>query len=192
MSDLDARIAKALGWSIADTRLLSMYALRDLVRTVNPTLAQEMSVLIQSGVYTRGVPEAPKVAASKEERGAKVPKAVAAKKERGPKKIPVSLPFERKPQIPSRWHDRYRKEIVPINRMIATQSYVTEKGVRHHRTTAAKHDIDLPLVYRTDDGRLYIADGHHRIVAAIRRGDANVRARVIDIGDPDAPQEPSW
>lgn len=121
-----------------------------------------------------------------------------ARRTAGPKKIPVPFPFERKPQIPSRWHDRYVKEIVPIDRMIATQSYVTEKGVRQYRGSKPLHlrapasDSDLPIVYRTDDGRLYIADGHHRIVAAIRRGEHTIKARVVDIGDPDRPREPSW
>lgn len=119
-------------------------------------------------------------------------RAVTPARTKEPKRLPIPLPFERKPQIPSRWSDWYRKERVPIDRMIATQHHVTAKGLRQYRLTSPKHDIDLPIVYRTDDGRLYIADGHHRIVAAIKRGEQSIMARVIDIGDPDNPREPPW
>lgn len=30
-------------------------------------------------------------------------------------------------------------------------------------------------------GRLYIADGHHRCIAALIRGDSHIRARVIEV-----------
>jgi hypothetical protein len=59
MSDLHDRAARALGWSPADARSVSMHSLRDLVRPVDPELAQEISVAIQSGAYVRGEP-APK------------------------------------------------------------------------------------------------------------------------------------
>jgi hypothetical protein len=111
------------------------------------------------------------------------------------KREPVPFPFERKPQVPSRWHDDYRKGRVPLSSLIATQSYVTSKGVRSYKkqvpsVTAKRggwHDIDLPLIYMTDDGRAYIADGHHRLVAAFKRGDRDALVRIIDIGDPDRP-----
>lgn len=54
MSDLHDRIAKALGWSAADVRSLSMQSLRDLVRPVDPALARELDYVIQSGAYIRG------------------------------------------------------------------------------------------------------------------------------------------
>lgn len=56
MSDLHDRIAKALGWSTRDVQSLSMQSLRDLVRPVDPRLAQEMDYVIQSGTYVRGAP----------------------------------------------------------------------------------------------------------------------------------------
>jgi hypothetical protein len=188
MSDLHERIAKALGWSVKDAQSLSMHSLRDLVRPVDPQLAQEMSHVIQSGAYIRATPAA--TSAKTKER--KAPPAPAPARTKEPKRLPIPLPFERKPQVPSRWSDRYHKEHVPIDRMIATQHHVTEKGLKQYRLTAPKHDIDLPLVYRIDDGQLYIADGHHRIVAALKRGDQSIMARVIDIGDPDNPREPPW
>ena len=56
MSDLHERVARALGWSVKDAQSLSMQALRDLVRPVDPGLAREMDHLIQSGAYIRGEP----------------------------------------------------------------------------------------------------------------------------------------
>lgn len=55
-SDLHDRIAKALGWSVKDTQSMSMQSLRDLVRPVNPSLAQEMDYMIRSGAYGYGEP----------------------------------------------------------------------------------------------------------------------------------------
>lgn len=51
MSDLHDRAARALGWSADDVRSVSMQSLRDLVRPVDPNLAQEISLAIQSGAY---------------------------------------------------------------------------------------------------------------------------------------------
>jgi len=56
VSALHDRIAKALGWGAADVQSLSMQSLRDLVRPVDPELAKEMSLAIQSGAYARGEP----------------------------------------------------------------------------------------------------------------------------------------
>ena len=43
------RIAKALGWAVKDTQSLSMQALRELVRPVDPKLAAEISDSITCG-----------------------------------------------------------------------------------------------------------------------------------------------
>jgi hypothetical protein len=58
MSDLHDRVAHALGWTPAETRSVSMQSLRDLVRPVDPDLAQEISHVIQSGAYVSGTPAA--------------------------------------------------------------------------------------------------------------------------------------
>lgn len=65
-------------------------------------------------------------------------RAVTPARAKEPKRLPIPLPFERKPQIPSRWSDWYRKERVPIDRMIATQHHVTAKGLRQYRLTSPK------------------------------------------------------
>jgi hypothetical protein len=51
---LYARIARALGWPIADVRSMSLHSLRDLVRPVDRALADEISDAIHSGRYILG------------------------------------------------------------------------------------------------------------------------------------------
>ena len=59
MSDLHDRIARTLGWGANDVRSLSLQSLRDLVRPVNPDLAREMDLVIQSGGYVHEEPAPP-------------------------------------------------------------------------------------------------------------------------------------
>jgi hypothetical protein len=47
--DIRSRIARALGWSEADARSLSLQALRDIVRPVDSGLAQEITDRVASG-----------------------------------------------------------------------------------------------------------------------------------------------
>ena len=51
---LHERIARALGWPVADTYTFSMQSLRELVRGKNPKLADEISIYIQSCLYIVG------------------------------------------------------------------------------------------------------------------------------------------
>ncbi len=51
---LHERAAAALGWPVRDTQSMSLHALRELVRPVNPGLANEISMAIESGSYIRG------------------------------------------------------------------------------------------------------------------------------------------
>jgi hypothetical protein len=48
------RIAAVLGWSVKETQGFSLQSLRELVRPLDPTLANEISESIRSGVYVRG------------------------------------------------------------------------------------------------------------------------------------------
>jgi len=57
---LHERIAEALGWSVKDTQSFSFQALREMVRPVNPKLANELSTAIQTGSYIIGEPLKPK------------------------------------------------------------------------------------------------------------------------------------
>ena len=49
--ELRARVAAALGWSVADTQSLSIPSLRELVRPVSPKLEHELTVLMHSDLY---------------------------------------------------------------------------------------------------------------------------------------------
>lgn len=49
--DVRHRAAKALGWSIKDTRGLSLASLRELIRDKDPELAEEMSCIIRNGTH---------------------------------------------------------------------------------------------------------------------------------------------
>jgi 2'-5' RNA ligase/8-oxo-dGTP pyrophosphatase MutT (NUDIX family) len=103
---------------------------------------------------------------------------------------PTPFPFERKPQVPGRFHSEATIGVVPLSKVIATQSYVTTAGLKKYakaKRNKTSKATDLPLVYKTDDGRHYIADGHHRIVAAYKRGETEIQARIVNIGDPDNP-----
>jgi hypothetical protein len=48
------RAAAALGWSVEDTQRMSLQALREVVRSVDPALAAEMDQAIRSGSYIVG------------------------------------------------------------------------------------------------------------------------------------------
>lgn len=50
---LHERIALALEWPVENTRCFSLAALRDLVRPVDPQLANEISLTLQSGRHIR-------------------------------------------------------------------------------------------------------------------------------------------
>jgi hypothetical protein len=51
IQSLAIRIAKQLNWSLAQVQSFSLPALRDLVRPVNPTLANEISHVIQKAEH---------------------------------------------------------------------------------------------------------------------------------------------
>ena len=106
-----------------------------------------------------------------------------------PKRLPIPFPYERKPMVPGGLHKYAHKGRVSVADLIATQSHVTDVGLAKYVKAKRVPTSELPLVYKTDDGRYYIADGHHRIVAAVMRGQKQVDARIVDIGDPDAPYD---
>src|ERR1700733_1312699 len=51
---LHARIAAALGWPMRDVQSMSLQSLRDLVRPVDPGLADEISRVVQAGSHIGG------------------------------------------------------------------------------------------------------------------------------------------
>ena len=78
---------------------------------------------------------------------------------------------------------------VDINKLIATQPTITEDVVTKYLKSArpsaeqlppgvvgAPRPTDLPVVFRSADGKLYIGDGTHRIVADWAKGSPTVQA----------------
>lgn len=49
--DIHERIARALGWSLADVRSFSLPSLREIVRPVSPKLADEITRIIRTGEH---------------------------------------------------------------------------------------------------------------------------------------------
>ena len=92
----------------------------------------------------------------------------------------MPFPYERKPQVPKRIHDVQRNASVPMSALIATQRGVTKRGVDKY---LSKRTLARPIVYLAADGRAWIADGHHRAVAAWARGGDTLAARVVDVPD---------
>jgi hypothetical protein len=52
MLTLDERIARALGWTVGEVQGFSLQSLRELVRSVDPKLAEEISRVVRSGPLT--------------------------------------------------------------------------------------------------------------------------------------------
>lgn len=90
---------------------------------------------------------------------------------------------------PGRQFDGYRREVVPLTRLV-TPSAVMSEVIRSGRESDTP---DEPVLLRArGDGEGYeIADGHHRVAGAVKRGDSHVVADVDDVPD-DEPYEPPF
>ena len=87
------------------------------------------------------------------------------------------VPIARKPIVPSRLHLRAKRKRVALASLAGTQLRVTENGVRRYMEDAGD---ELPLVYKYR-GESIIADGHHRLVAALLRGNKTAFVRVVEV-----------
>lgn len=81
----------------------------------------------------------------------------------------------------SSWRRAPRKR-VPVTRLVATNrgGYLNESRAAKYARTGGGADIYVV----EHGGRYYIADGHHRAVAAMMRGEKSITARVKRAGDP--------
>jgi len=93
------------------------------------------------------------------------------------------FPHERKPIVPVRMHRDARVGTVDLDKLIGTQRRVTQHGVDKYMS--APTSGELPIVYRSSSGKDYVADGHHRLVAAYLSGKRRAKANIVDIGDLD-------
>lgn len=90
----------------------------------------------------------------------------------------VPFPPCAKTHFPWRWFQATtRVASVPLRKLCATQSRVTEHGLEKYRRGFGAGN--LPLVYARADGTYEIHDGHHRLVAAMLRGVKSARVRVV-------------
>jgi hypothetical protein len=62
---------------------------------------------------------------------------------------------------------------LPIEKLLATQLLVSDKGLQEHKSATA----EMPIVYKVD-GDLYINDGHHKVVAAKLRGESHINVKL--------------
>jgi GNAT superfamily N-acetyltransferase len=89
------------------------------------------------------------------------------------------FPYQRKPVVPSRLEAGARVETIPLKGLYGSQTSVTAHGVQHYLTSKTK--ADLPLVYREPNGVMTIGDGHHRLAAAVLRGENKANVRLVRI-----------
>jgi hypothetical protein len=89
------------------------------------------------------------------------------------------FPIARKPIVPSRLHLQAKRKRVALSLLIGTQDRVTEKGVKRYMNDAGD---ELPMVYKYR-GELFIADGHHRLVASLLRGNNTAVVRMVEVPD---------
>jgi hypothetical protein len=69
-------------------------------------------------------------------------------------------------------------ELVALHGIRATQTWISNAGLKHHRRPGARPDSgDLPWVI-CHRGRYYVLDGHHRAICAMGRGETHLLAHV--------------
>lgn len=91
------------------------------------------------------------------------------------------FPFTRKPVVPSSMIRTAKIASVPLSKLEGSQRRVTQTGLDKHANGYSADD--MPLVFRGASGRLYIADGHHRLAAAYVSGRDSAKVRLVDIGE---------
>jgi ParB-like nuclease domain len=81
---------------------------------------------------------------------------------------------------PSSWRRAPCKQ-VPVGRLVSTNrgGYLSERRAARYARRRGGEDICVIA----HEGRYYIADGHHRAVAAMMRGENTITARVKRAGD---------
>lgn len=91
------------------------------------------------------------------------------------------FPYTRKPVVPSSMIRTAKIASVPLSRLEGSQKRITQVGLDKHAHGYSADD--MPLVFRGASGRLYIADGHHRLAAAYVNGRDTAKVRLVDIGE---------
>jgi hypothetical protein len=81
---------------------------------------------------------------------------------------------------PASWRRAPRKQ-VPVDKLVATnrRGYLDERRATKYARNGRGGDVYVV----EHQGRYYIADGHHRAVAAMMRGKTTIAVRVKKPGD---------
>jgi hypothetical protein len=87
---------------------------------------------------------------------------------------------QRQGWTPASWRRAPRKQVA-VSRLVATnrRGYLDERRAARYARSGGGGDVYVV----EHQGHHYIADGHHRAVAAIMRGQKTVTARVKRAGD---------
>ena len=106
-----------------------------------------------------------------------------------PGDVDLPFPYDRTAKLPPGRLDegdwaRWRVGVLdlPFEGLRATQFTVSREGVAGYLRDRGRSPV---VVVRQRDGRLAVADGHHRLMADYLRGEAAVRAELYDVPAPD-------
>lgn len=73
---------------------------------------------------------------------------------------------------------------VRIDRLIATDTgRMSADRIRHHLTRGAKAEHNWPISALYIHGDYWLVEGHHRVAAAVLRGEDAIRVHVIEVED---------
>ena len=74
----------------------------------------------------------------------------------------------------------YKSKRVSLDKIAPTQTSVDTKGVKEYLTGNGRSSA-APKVLLYPDGKYYVQDGHHRIAAALLRGETSMTVRMVKI-----------
>lgn len=79
-----------------------------------------------------------------------------------------------------KYQSMHRKVDVDIDRLVATQPYVLTQDVERLRSKIANVNPDHIRVVK-HNGKYFVDDGHHAVVAAQLRGEKRIKVNMIDL-----------
>jgi hypothetical protein len=100
---------------------------------------------------------------------------------RMPLAIDAAGPGSLKDVVETKPREEWETREVPVDKLRATQSRLSPDTVsRIAATPKSKMDTrkKMPAGYEHPDGSVWVGDGHHRLAAAMTRGDATARVTI--------------
>lgn len=74
--------------------------------------------------------------------------------------------------------DKLGRMEVPTKNIVITQEYITQKGIDKYK---GKSKTEPPILVKRGS-KFYVADGHHRIAAAVANGKKSITADILRYG----------